>query len=109
MKVHRVDAQAATRHEVAGNGRVDAAREHERAAPARGDRQAAGRGVRVAVDKGRMVAHLDAHGQIGTVHVDLQVGIARQQKVAHLGRDLRRGEGKALVGALGFNFEGACF
>lgn len=47
-------------------------------------RPACGR-VRVAVDKGKMVAHLHMDGEVGVVDVDLQMGKSGEHKGADLG------------------------
>ncbi len=93
-------------HHPGGHGAVQpAADEHRRlAAGPHGD--APGAGLGVGVDKGVQLPHLHPDGQVGVVHVHLEVGELLQQVAAHLGGDLRGLVGEFLVAALALHFKG---
>ena len=105
-EVHHFQGNAPLGDHPGGHGGVDAAgkQAHRPASHAHG--QAAGSRLRVGVDVGGVVPHLQVDGQLRVVHVHGQVGVLLVQLAAHVLGELDGGHGEALVRPLGLHLEG---
>ena len=97
VKVHEEHAAAAAHQPPRRHRRVDAAREQARDAAADADRQAAGAGVLAEKVERLVRQRFDMNGQLGVVEIDLPAARFLDPP-ADLALDLRRGQGKPLVG-----------
>ena len=105
--MHRDQAHAALGDHVRGHGAVDAAGQHRHGRAVAADGHTARRPDGLRMDIGRLLAHLEAHGQLRVVHVDDRVGKRLGELAADILRQLDARHGKALVRALGLHLEAA--
>ena len=104
-KVHRDEAHAALCDHVRGHGAVNAAGQQRHGRAVAADGHAARRLDGLRVDIRRLLAHLEAHGQLRIVHVDDRIGKRLGELAANVLRQLNARHGKALVRALGLHLE----
>ena len=105
--MHAAQLQTALCHHPAGNGRIDTAAQQQHT-PTRGaGGQTACTGDGAAVNKGVILPNLHPDGDLRLFHLRLQMGKHIAEVAAHFPADLGRGQGEALVGALGLHLIGA--
>ena len=106
-KMHCRDLQAALGHHVAGHRAINTAGEQQQGPPAGPDGDTARAGQLIGVDIGALLPDLHGNGDLGLLHLDLEVMEAGKQVPAQLPADLRAFHREGLIAALGLHLKGA--
>ena len=105
--MHGGELKAPLRHHVAGHRAINTAGEQQQGPPAGPDGDAARTGQLVGVNVGALLPDLHGNGDLGLLHLYLEVMEAGKQVPAQLPADLRAFHREGLIAALGLHLKGA--
>ena len=105
--MHCRDLQAALGHHVAGHRAINTAGEQQQGPPAGPHGDAARAGQLIGVDIGALLPDLHGNGDLGLLHLYLEVMEAGKQVPAQLPADLRAFHREGFIAALGLHLKGA--
>ena len=106
-EMHAAKLHAPLCHHPARHGGIDPAAEQQHPPSGGAHRQAARAGDGPRADKGVILPDLHLDGDLGILHLRLQMIVKIAEIAAHLPADFRRGQGKALVRPAGLHLIGA--
>ena len=105
--MHCRDLQTALRHHIAGHRAINTAGEQQHGPSAGPDGDTARTGQLIGVDIGALLPDLHGNGDLGLLHLYLEVMEAGKQVPAQLPADLRAFHREGFIAALGLHLKGA--